>query len=201
MILEKTRIHPAEAGEDKTDEEIVKLSLADQEYFLHIIKRYKLKLHRYVLRISNIDPEEAEDILQEVFMKVYQNLNDFDDSLKFSSWIYRITHNQVISNFRKLKARPQKSNFDIDDDVIKNISSGLNLTKDIDAKILHTSVIQVLDKMKVGYKEVLVLKFLEEKSYNEISDIIKKPMGTVGSLMNRAKKEFKEEFSKQDIKV
>ncbi len=201
MILTKTRIHPSEAGEDKTDEEIVKLSLADQEYFLHIIKRYKLKLYRYVLRISNIDPEEAEDILQEVFMKVYQNLNDFDDSLKFSSWIYRITHNQVISNFRKITARPQKAGFDIDDELIKNIASEFNLVDNLDAKILQKNIAKVIENMNVKYREVLVLKFLEEKSYNEISDIIKKPTGTVGSLMNRAKKEFREEFLKQNVKI
>ena len=201
MILDKTYIHPSVAGEDKTDKEIVKLSLENQEYFLHIIKRYKLKLYRYVLRISNIDPEEAEDILQEVFMKVYQNLNDFDDSLKFSSWIYRITHNQVISNFRKITARPQKAGFDIDDDIIKNIASEFNLVESLDAKILQTSMAEVIENMDAKYREVLVLKFLEEKSYNEISDIIKKPIGTVGSLMNRAKKEFKTEFLKQDIKV
>jgi RNA polymerase sigma-70 factor (ECF subfamily) len=158
-------------------------------------------LYRYVLRISNIDTEEAEDILQEVFMKVYQNLNDFDDSLKFSSWIYRITHNQVISNFRKIKARPQKSSFDIDDDFIKNISSSLDLRDDIDAGILKTSIMKVLDKIGPKYKEVLVLKFLEEKKYNEISDIIKKPSGTVGSMVNRAKKEFREEFLKQNIQI
>ena len=201
MILDKTYVHPSVAGEDKTDKEIVKLSLENQEYFLHIIKRYKLKLYRYVLRISNIDPEEAEDILQEVFMKVYQNLNDFDDSLKFSSWIYRITHNQVISNFRKITARPQKAGFDIDDDIIKNIASEFNLVENLDAKILQTSMAEVIENMDAKYREVLVLKFLEEKSYNEISDIIKKPTGTVGSLMNRAKKEFKAEFLKQDIKV
>ena len=201
MILEKNHINPAVVGEDKTDEEIVKLSLENQDYFLHIIKRYKLKLYRYVLRLSNIDPEEAEDILQEVFMKVYQNLNDFDDSLKFSSWIYRITHNQVISNFRKLKARPQKAGFDLDDDLVKNIASEFSFVDKIDIKILRSNILKVLDKMSAKYKEVLVLKFLEEKSYNEISDIIKKPVGTVGSMINRAKKEFKEEFLKQDIQI
>jgi RNA polymerase sigma-70 factor, ECF subfamily len=201
MILEQSTIHPSTGVDDKTDEEIVKLTLENQEFFLHIIKRYKQKLFRYVMRISNLDLEEAEDILQEVFMKVYQNLNDFDDSLKFSSWIYRITHNQVISNFRKIKVRPQKATFDLDDDIVKNIASELNLIKDFDAKILEENIAKVLDKLHDKYKEVLVLKFLEEKSYDEISDIIKKPTGTVGSLINRAKKEFKAEFEKQQIKI
>jgi RNA polymerase sigma-70 factor (ECF subfamily) len=196
MILDANPVHPSQAGEDKSDEEIVRLTLLDQEFFLHIIKRYKDKLFRYVRRISNLDDEAAEDVLQEVFIKVYQNLNDFDDSLKFSSWIYRITHNQVISNFRKLKARPQKAGFDLDDDMIKNISSELDLVAELDARILAEQIGEVLSRLDVKYKEALVLKFLEEKSYNEISDIMRKPIGTVGSIINRAKKDFKKEYEK-----
>lgn len=201
MLLEENRSAPSSDTSHKTDEEIVKMTLLDQECFLHIIQRYKEKLFRYIMRISNLDPEGAEDVLQEVFMKVYQNLNDFDDSLKFSSWIYRITHNQVISNFRKIKARPQKAGFDLEDDVVKNIASEMDLAGDLDAKILQEKIAEVLNVMNIKYKEALILKFLEEKSYNEISDIIKKPVGTVGSIINRAKKEFKEEFIKRNIKI
>jgi RNA polymerase sigma-70 factor (ECF subfamily) len=201
MLLEESRVHPAQAGEDKSDEEIVRLTLLDQEYFLHIIKRYKDKLFRYVMRISNLDEEGVEDVLQDVFLKVYQNLNDFDDSLKFSSWIYRITHNQVISNFRKLKARPQKAGFDLDDDLVKNLASELDLIKEFDAKLLEQQIASVLERLDTKYKEVLVLKFLEEKSYNEISDIIRKPVGTVGSLINRAKKDFGKEYEKEKKKI
>jgi RNA polymerase sigma-70 factor, ECF subfamily len=201
MILEKPLINQEENKEEKSDEEIVLMALENQADFLYIIKRYKEKLFRYVLRISNLDPEEAEDILQEVFMKVYQNLNDFDHSLKFSSWIYRITHNQVISNHRKIKARPEKAVFDLDDEIIKNIAAEFNLVKDFDDKILEANISKVLNNLNIKYREVLILKFLEEKSYLEIADIIKKPVGTVGSLINRAKKEFREEFQKQNIKV
>ncbi len=201
MILENVNNNPAKVGAEISDEELVRLTLANQEYFLHIIQRYKMKLYRYVLRIANIDPEEVEDILQEVFMKVYQNLNGFDSSLKFSSWIYRITHNQVISNFRKLQARPQKANFDLDDDIIHNIASEFDMVNNLDNKILRTNIFKIIDQLSIKYREVLILKFLEEKSYKEIADIIKKPIGTVGSLMSRAKQEFKKELLRQNIKI
>jgi len=58
-----------------------------------------------------------------------------------------------------------------------------------------------LNSLPEKYRDILVLKFLEEKNYQEISDIIKKPVGTVGSMMNKAKKEFKKELEKQQIKI
>jgi len=180
----------------KSDEEIVKMALADQENFIFIIKRYKEKLFNYIRRITNIDEDDAEDILQEVFIKTYLNLNDFDISLKFSSWIYRITHNQVISQYRKLKARPEGTALKLDDGVVKIIAADLDIKKDVDLKILRKNIYSAMEKLDRKYKEILVLKFFEEKSYQEISDIIKKPMGTVASLLSRAKENFRKDFNK-----
>ena len=188
-------------GTDKTDEELVNLTLDNQSYFLHIIKRYEEKLLHYILRITNVSHEEAEDVLQDVFIKVYENLHDFDPDLKFSSWVYRLTHNQVISNFRKNKARPQISAFDLEEDVLGKLASDLDLVKEVDAQYLRKNINSVLGCLESKYREILVLKYLEEKDYREISDIIKKPMGTVASLLNRAKKEFKEEIKRQNIKM
>jgi RNA polymerase sigma-70 factor (ECF subfamily) len=158
-------------------------------------------LTRYVLRISSFSDEDIEDILQEVFIKVYQNLNDFDLSLKFNSWIYRITHNQVISAHRKDKARPQGNALDLDEAGWNRIASDLDIERDADQAILKSSINKVLLTMDDKYKEVLILKYLEEKDYKEISDILKKPMGTVASLINRAKQNFLKEIKKQDIKI
>lgn len=178
-----------------SDEELVRLTLKKQDIFLYLMQRYEQKLLRYIRRISNLDPDDAQDILQEVFIKTYNNLNDFDPSLKFSSWIYRITHNQVISNFRKLKARPQKILWDDNEEFIKNIASEFNLEKEIDGKLDRQVILQILDKLDFKYKETLELRFLEDKSYQEISDILKKPAGTVATLINRAKKQFKNNYS------
>jgi len=188
-------------AQNSSDEELVKLTLADQDYFGFLITRYQLKLITYIKRISNVNQEEAEDILQEVFLKVYLNLNGFDDDLKFSSWIYRITHNQVISNFRKLKARPEGYAIDLDYVSAKKLLVDINIVEQIDYKILKQAIIKVLGGLAEKYREILILKFLEEKSYQEISDIIKRPQGTVASLLNKAKQEFKKELLKQQIKL
>ena len=182
-----------------TDEELVKLILENQENFLYLVRRYEEKLTRYIRRISGLDKEDIEDLLQDIFIKVYQNLNDFDTSLKFSSWIYRITHNHVISNFRKSKARPVTVSIDEENDIARKIASGIDILKEVDQKLKKKVIIDVLKKMDKNYKEILILKFLEEKDYNEISDILQKPVGTVGTLINRAKKQFKKIVEKEKI--
>ncbi|MEI6835701.1 MAG: RNA polymerase sigma factor [Candidatus Falkowbacteria bacterium] len=184
-----------------SDEEMVTLTLKDQDNFVVIINRYKAKLFNYIRRITNVRDEDAEDLLQEIFLKVYLNLNDFDKDLKFSSWIYAIARNQVISNHRRLNSRAEGHSVALEDESAKKIMFNFNIEKALDDSYLKDKVAKVLYSLPEKYREVLVLKFLEEKNYQEISDIIKKPSGTVGSLINKAKSEFKKELDKQQIKI
>jgi len=184
-----------------SDEELVHLTLKDQDNFAYLINRYQDKLFNYIRRITNVRDEDVQDLLQDIFLKVYLNLNDFDDGLKFSSWVYAISHNQVISNHRKVQARVEGHSVPLEDGSAKKIISGFNIEKELDSNYLKDNVFKVLDVLDKKYREILILKFLEEKNYQEISDIIKKPIGTVGSMMNKAKKMFKEELSRQDLKI
>lgn len=183
-----------------SDEEIVSLTLGNQDFFRYLINRYEKKLLNYIFRISNLEKEEGEDVLQEVFIKVYENLNDFDQNLKFSSWVYRITRNQVISNFRKHYLKFNFNNFDNNESILENIKSDLNIERDVDLEYLNQNILKILDKMDKKYKEVLVLKYFEEKGYKEISDILKKPIGTISTLLSRSKIKFKKELNRQNIK-
>jgi len=178
----------------KTDNELVSLALKDQAFFAILMNRYGEKLARYVRRISNLDSEEIEDVLQDVFIKVYKNLNDFDQDLKFSSWIYRITHNQVISHHRAKGARPQM--VEIDDALANRLRAEIDLNQEMEGKDLQQEMASLLGELKPIHREVLVLRFFEEKSYEEISDILKKPNGSVATLIYSAKKELKEKYGK-----
>jgi len=185
---------------EKTDEELVALTLKNQDFFSCIVERYEAKLTRYIRRISAATQEDAEDLLQEIFVKVYRNLYGFDPSLKFSSWIYRIAHNQVISQWRKSKSRPQVLKFEADEDFLKFIAADEDLAGNIERKFTGEEVRDVISRLDGKYKEVLVLKFLEEKDYKEISDILRKPLGTVATLINRAKKQFAKVVKEKEIK-
>jgi RNA polymerase sigma-70 factor, ECF subfamily len=187
--------------EKLSDVEIVKLTLGNQSNFIFLINRYKTRLFNFIMRITNVNVEDAEDLLQEIFLKIYLNLNDFDHGLKFSSWAYAIARNQVISHHRKLQARAEGHAITMEDESVKEIAADFDIKAETDLKYLRENIFKVLDGIDKKYREILILKFLEEKSYQEISDIIKRPIGTVGSMMNKAKAEFKKELSQQKIKL
>lgn len=185
--------------QQKTDEELVSLSLQNKDAFAYLVERYQAKLGRYVRRISKFDEEETADVLQDVFIKAYLNLNDFDKRLKFSAWIYRITHNQVISQYRRLRVRPQAVVAVDDESVANKFTDGVDLERELDQKYSTAAVRVALQKLPYKYQEILVLRFLEDKSYEEISAILRKPVNTVGTLINRAKKELERLIAKDNI--
>jgi len=185
---------------DYSDEQLVLVTLKNPDAYGFLIERYEEKLTRYIQRISGGSKEDVEDTLQDVFISAYKNLNDFDRELKFSSWIYRIAHNKVISHFRKVTARPKTVTYEGDNQLLNILASNEDLAKELERKYTGEEVRSILNDMDDRYKEVLVLKFLEEKDYKEISDILEKPMGTVATLINRAKKQFKEESVERDVK-
>ncbi|MDD5551833.1 MAG: RNA polymerase sigma factor [Candidatus Pacebacteria bacterium] len=187
-----------EECDGKTDEELAYLTLKDEDYYLCLMQRYEEKLLRYIHRISGLFEKDAQDILQETFIKVYKNLNDFDKKLKFSSWIYRIAHNEVISNWRKRKARP-KMIFIEDNDFLESLSSEFTTDIHLEKKYKKETVKKVLKNLDQKYKEILELKYLEQKDYKEISDILKIPMGSVATLLNRARERFKKEVKEKNI--
>lgn len=177
--------------EQMTDEQLVELVLEDQNSFVFITARYKLKLFNYVRRLTNIRDEDAEDLLQDIFLKVYLNLNSFNPQMKFSSWIYAIAHNQVISHFRKIQVRPEGHADILDEQLADRLVAKSDLPGSVDQKYTQAMVSEALFRLKSNYRDVIILKFIEEKSYQEISDIIRKPVGTVGSMLNRAKEELR----------
>ena len=190
----------AETPKDQiSDEELVTKALNDLEVFGEIVERYQQRLKFYILRISHFSDLEAEELLQESFIKAWKNLNDFDQSLKFSSWIYRITHNEVISAFRKYKSRGLDQETILEPELFENIPLELDFVSDFDKNLNTTKIQKILSELSVEFREVLVLKYFEDKSYTEMSDILKKPEGTVATLLNRAKKAFKKTMKRQNI--
>lgn len=186
-------------NEKISDEELFAQARTDLDAFGEIVKRYEQKLTFYILRISHFSDLEAQEILQETFIKAWKNINDFDPSLKFSSWIYRITHNEVISAFRKYKSRGLDQEAKIEPELFDNIPLDLDFVSDFDINLNAKKIKEILSHLSVEHREVLVLRFFEDKSYNEISDILKKPSGTVATLLNRAKTAFKKTMKRQKI--
>ncbi len=182
--------------ENISDSELVTLSIKDKEVFSQIIERYQNKIFRYIKRISSFSDDNVSDILQNTFIKTYINLNSFDTSLQFSSWIYRIGHNETISFLRKNKRHIESTM--MPDDSLEEILSDINI-EDQHIKIDDSKIIwQAIKSLQQKYQEVLILKYFEHKSYDEISDIIQKPPGTVATWISRAKKEIQNFLGKNN---
>lgn len=177
--------------ETLTDEQIAEKCVSDSSFLAILIARYETKLDLYIQRKSNTTKEDRKDILQNVFIKVYKNINDFDQSLKFSSWIYRIAHNEMIDWYRKEKTHPV-FHFEDDDTIVNTIVSDIDIQKESINKELRMHVEKALQTLEPMYQEVVQLRFLEEKSYDEISDILQIPPGTVAIRINRVKKKLQE---------
>lgn len=179
------------------DDELVCKSLQNVEYFACLFERYEKKLIHYILRISSFSGEEADDILQDAFLKIWKNLNRFDSDLKFSSWAYRIVHNTTKSRWKK--SRSYGRDQDVNIELFKDMLPANDFVAETDKGSRDIEIRKILNGMANNYSDVLVLKFLEGKNYNEISDILKKPAGTIATLIHRAKKAFREEADKNNI--
>lgn len=183
-----------------TDNELISLSLTNAEYFGLLVERYEQKLSRYIQRITSVSIEDREDILQNVFLKTYLNLNGFNNKLSCNSWIYRIAHNEIIDWARKEKTRIKYGKYDYEDDVFNWTADGQDFLQELYLLESQKEVMDILSSLTLKYREVLVLKFIEGYSYGEMSDILKKPEGTIATLINRAKKSFKEHYEKNITK-
>ncbi|MCA9363035.1 sigma-70 family RNA polymerase sigma factor [Candidatus Kaiserbacteria bacterium] len=185
-----------------SDEELVKLTLDNKSYFGDIVDRYEAKLKRYITRLGVRNPDDQLDVLQEIFLKVYRNLNGFDTSLKFSSWIYRIAHNEAVSWYRKRNVRPEGHLIADSEEIIsflgsKDEGADVVFDKDINSKVLNEALHNIDEK----YREALILRFFEHKEYEEISDILKIPVGSVGTLLHRGKKQLQSVLNQAKIRI
>ncbi len=182
-----------------SDEDLVKIVLENPDNLTFLIDRYWQKLFWFVKRISYFSDEDIEDILQDVFIKVYKNINSFDDSYRFSTWVFQITRKTTIDFIRKNGSRPQTTSFEQGDLKLILAESGIGVDQQIINQDKLKEVEAILNSLPLKYREVMVLKFLEEKSYEEMMDIVKKPKGTVASLLNRGKTIFLEKAKKRGL--
>jgi len=174
--------------ENLTDEKLVELiRTQNQELYSTIIRRYQQKISHYLRKFVH-NHDELEDVLQDVFIKAFRNLNDFDKSKRFSPWIYRIAHNEAL-NFLKKNHKQQLS---LDQEDIQILDTTADIKQSVDSILNRTAVENALSQIKIKFQEPLILYFFEQKSYEEISEILHIPTSTVGTLISRGKIQLKE---------
>ena len=178
------------------DDEILRASLNEPALFEILVEKYQEPLMRAAWRVVR-GREEAEDIVQEAFVKMYKNAEKFEklDGIEFKSWAYKVTINTAITHYRKLK----RGEFLAEDPAIfqepETESADIRFSIAADAKIVVASV---LDKMPPHLKSVLHSYYLEDKSYKTIAEEEKISIPTLKMRLFRAKKLFRK-FTNEDL--
>jgi RNA polymerase sigma-70 factor (ECF subfamily) len=157
--------------------------------FTFLVSRYqKLVVHITGRLIQRQD--ELEDVCQDVFLKVYQNLGKYRNECKLSTWIATIAYNTSINYLRKFKKGDEVNQ---DDSIsLRNLTDFVN--HDYEQKDLHRYIREQIENLPIHYRTVLTLFHLEEFSYQEIEQITGMPEGTVKSYLFRAKALLKEKL-------
>lgn len=180
-----------------SDEELVALvQRGDPERFGILMARYEAKLMRYGSRFL-VQGDDVREIVQDVFIKTYQDIQSFDTSQKFSPWIYRIAHNSFANELRRKSRSPIRlPAFDV-------LLSHSPATESTDSESEHASLVRMvetgLESISPKYREVLLLYFMEELSYKEIADVLRVPINTVGVRLARAKAALKASYKERNI--
>ena len=180
----------------QSDEQIVlRIRKGDKELFGVLIDRYEAKLTRYIKRFLQ-NEEDITDIVQNVFIKVFVNLQSFDVDRTFNSWIYRIAHNETVTYLKK-RGNEKVSFLDFDTmfphPFAKETADKGTLDKELED--LMTSSLSLIP---LKYKEVLVLYYYEELSYQEIADVLHIPIATVGVRLRRGREQLEKHIEKED---
>lgn len=170
---------------DESDQELVQAVFTDRQVFGQLICRYENKLRRYLSRFLCQNRELTDDVLQDVFIKAYLNLNDYDQSRPFAPWLYRIAHNEAISHLRKMTSGVQTVSGEDAQAFIAQIADPENPDSLLWKGQSSQHIRKCLDALETKYRDVLVLRYMEEQSYEGIAEILQLPPGTVATLLRR----------------
>lgn len=193
LKLSKSATSDVVSYNEMTDEQLVlAVQKGEDQAFSYIVQRYQGKLFAYIMRLMN-HRDEAHDITQDVFLKAYKNLHRFDTERKFSSWIYRIAHNESV-NWLKKKTRVKIESLESQIENGYQPKAKASIESEYISQEEQVAVRKAINTLPKKYKQVMELRYLQQKSYEEIAEKLDKPINTVGTLINRAKKKMSAEL-------
>ena len=172
-----------------SDEDLIeRFQKGDLYAFDLIVKRYKEQLLNFVYRFVG-NQEEAEDIVQETFLRVYRKRKAYKRIAKFSTWIYTIAGNLSRTELRRRKRRKLFSVTDMgyEDRDYEISDEGYNPENHVEGVIQEEIIHAEINNLSPKFREVIILRDVQELSYEEISKIIRVPIGTVKSRVNRGR--------------
>jgi RNA polymerase sigma-70 factor, ECF subfamily len=172
-----------------TDEDLIlAFQNGDVSAFEEIVRRYRDPLFNFVVRLLG-DAFFSEDIVQETFLRVYRNRHRYHQVAKFSTWIYTIASNLAKTELRRRKVRnffsiSSKGEDEKDYDLV---DTSLDIERDVDGALKSEIILKEINALPYHFKEAVLLRDIQDLSYEEISQILNVPLGTVKSRVNRGR--------------
>lgn len=183
--------------ENETSDEVLigRFQQGDNYAFDLLVKRYKDPLINFIYRFLG-SQTDAEDVLQETFLRLYKNKHYYKEIAKFSTWIYTIAGNLAKTELRKRKRRTlfsinQFGGEDKDYDIPDNSN---NPEQDTNTQITDEIIQASIERLSAKFKEVIILRDIQGFSYEEIAEMLQVPLGTVKSRVNRARLKLQEDL-------
>ena len=172
----------------------------DQQAFAEIVALYQDKLYHMAFRMLG-SRQEAEDVTQEAFLRVYRNLDRYDESMKFSTWIYRIATNLCIDRLRK---RKQTYSLDAESSEHEGLDGyalipGDDRTPESEMLLTETQRIvrEAIETLPAKYKSVMVLRYLHDLSLQEIGEVLDMPVTTVKTRVHRGREFLRKKLERK----
>jgi RNA polymerase sigma-70 factor (ECF subfamily) len=196
-IANESKLSRIDSKNQLTDEELIaRFQDGDGYAFDQLVRRYKEPLLNFIYRFLG-DLSEAEDIVQETFYRVYKNKHYYKEVAKFSTWIYTIASNLAKTELRRRRRRKvfsihreSSSEKDIELPDVKS-----DPEKEVNTVLTEKEIQKAISNLPPKFRQVIILRDVQGFSYEEISSIIKVPLGTVKSRVNRARLRLQEDLS------
>ena len=179
-----------------SDEQLMLLFQGGNENaYIELVNRYKDKLINFIFNYLG-DIESSEDVVQETMIKLYQKKHYYKEIAKFSTWLYTIAKNLANTELRKRKQRKTTllSQFSKDDKMYDLPSNDNEAGQEIQTEIVSKIIRKAIDQLSEKFKTVITLRDIQQLSYEDISEIIDVPIGTVKSRINRARLQLQVEL-------
>jgi RNA polymerase sigma-70 factor (ECF subfamily) len=158
--------------------------------FETLVKRHQQGIYAFLLRMVR-HPDEAADLTQEVFLKVFANLEQYNPAFRFKTWLYRIAANAAVDRRRRRKTAGQPLEFDADDGSSRLPSNAPGPDEMLTARETRERLEGALEELPASYRKVLLMRFQGDLQYNEIARITRLPIGTVKNRIFRAREMLK----------
>ena len=177
---------------------IKKFQEGDVGAYNQLVNRFKDRLLNFIYRFVN-DLDLAEDLVQDTLLKLYTHKDSYQEIAKFSTWLYTIAANLARTELRKKKRRKTFSVTELsrDDREFIIASSDVDPSEDLSSQNFEKSVQRALAELPDDFKTIIILRDIQELSYDEISKIVKVPMGTVKSRINRGRVKLQQLLKKK----